>query len=545
MQKRIFFFVAALLLSVGVFAQSDNNSALPNGDVNGDGVVDVADIAAVIGIMRNGGGVAKPPVVVQTGQTPIDNDTLLMQYHCMELFDEGVTRLDTVLINYMSDNTMPEGQTFYLEGGKSYYIQDYVNITKGFTLETNPADIAAGLPRAYVYMGVGYADTEANPHTRQFMLARYANTAEEDYVTLNIGDIVIRNVNFGPQRYYTYSDKYGSGGNSAANPTGNYFINCYSQTMAFSISKLEISNCTFNGFVRGFIRFQGPRSEVIEELTVDNCVFYDCGDFDANGRGYSWFAGSGNNNLANFYKNLNITNNTIIDCPRHALVSENRYLSWPSGTQWNILIENNTFVNFSTKSSNASHGLLIETQYAPSGSNIAVRKNLFVFTNKGYSDLRNLYMKGMRVDNQSVSYDIRDNYSTYIPAWGNFLASNNPNTTLVDGMFSARAFSDATYGAGFNNGSSNLGGMDQLRIKFGDNRNVNETDAVGYQLSADELFQDPQPLGAWRSSSDFDANMHRHNIDGFYYRRDARVLQHPIVTQKIGDQRWATGKAWK
>ena len=45
--------LAALLLSVGAFAQS---STPIKGDVNGDGVVDVADINAIIEIMRNGGG---------------------------------------------------------------------------------------------------------------------------------------------------------------------------------------------------------------------------------------------------------------------------------------------------------------------------------------------------------------------------------------------------------------------------------------------------------------------------------------------------------
>ena len=46
--KRLFMtFAAMLLVSVSVFAQSGNNEPL-KGDVNGDGVVDVADIAALI-----------------------------------------------------------------------------------------------------------------------------------------------------------------------------------------------------------------------------------------------------------------------------------------------------------------------------------------------------------------------------------------------------------------------------------------------------------------------------------------------------------------
>ncbi len=56
MRTKIFFLLATMLLtSMCAFAQSGNNGTL-KGDVNGDGVVDVADINAVIEIMKNGGG---------------------------------------------------------------------------------------------------------------------------------------------------------------------------------------------------------------------------------------------------------------------------------------------------------------------------------------------------------------------------------------------------------------------------------------------------------------------------------------------------------
>ena len=55
MKTKIMMLLAAMLLSAGAFAQSENNEPL-KGDVNGDGVVDVADIAAIIEIMKNGGG---------------------------------------------------------------------------------------------------------------------------------------------------------------------------------------------------------------------------------------------------------------------------------------------------------------------------------------------------------------------------------------------------------------------------------------------------------------------------------------------------------
>ncbi len=56
MKQKLFMLLAAMLLgSVSVFAQSGNNEPL-KGDVNGDGTVDVADITAVIKIMKDGGG---------------------------------------------------------------------------------------------------------------------------------------------------------------------------------------------------------------------------------------------------------------------------------------------------------------------------------------------------------------------------------------------------------------------------------------------------------------------------------------------------------
>lgn len=60
MKIKFFFLLAAMLQSVCAFAQSENNVSLMKADVNDDGVVDVADITAVISIMKKGGGVAVP-----------------------------------------------------------------------------------------------------------------------------------------------------------------------------------------------------------------------------------------------------------------------------------------------------------------------------------------------------------------------------------------------------------------------------------------------------------------------------------------------------
>ena len=69
MKQKIYMLLAAVLLgSASAFAQSGNEPL--KGDVNEDGVVDVADINAVIQIMKDGGGTGETPVYYwYVGQT--------------------------------------------------------------------------------------------------------------------------------------------------------------------------------------------------------------------------------------------------------------------------------------------------------------------------------------------------------------------------------------------------------------------------------------------------------------------------------------------
>lgn len=473
-------------------------------------------------------GTVGDPILIPATVDP--NDTILTQCYVPGL---EVTRIDTILSNYMGDNTMAEGQVFYLEGGEDYYFGASINITKGFTLETNPEDLATK-GRARVYLGVGYTSesgTATNAVT--LMLSRNAQSGSENGMMLQIQPITFNNINFQPQYYYSYMDQQGIGGNSSLSISANYFLNMNSQGLAFNMNELAITNCTFSGLTRGFIRFQGPNRETIENLIVDNCVFYDCGPYDTNGRGYAWFAGPGNNYNSNFYMNLQITNNSFIDCPKHAFVSENEDLAWPTGTTWNITIENNTFINLSTRSSSSGHGLLLETRYAPIGSKFTCRKNLFVLVRAGDNDPRTLYMRGMRLQTPAgYDFDFSDNYATEVPQW--------TTSNLTDGLFTNYPFSNSSTGAGYDNGANNAGGYDETVIKFGNNVNGNEDDAVGYSLTPEELFQDPAPLAI-----DGYKDMHRHNVDGFYYNNTSHVTNHPIYTKNIGDQRWKTGAAWR
>ncbi len=479
-------------------------------------------------------------------------DTLLQngdQYNMYGVKDLIATRIDTVLTNYMSDNTLAEGQVFYLEGGKTYYLSSSVDMTKGFTLATNPEDIAAGKGRATVLQGIGWsneAHTAAN--VNNWNLCRRAQSGTENGVTLAIQAIVFEDINFHPMAWFNYMDQKGTDGNSQYTICGNYFMNMNSQGLSFILSELRVSNCTFCGHVRGFIRFQGPNRQIIEKLTVDNCVFYDEGGYDTKGRGYAWFAGPGSNRKSNFYKNFTFSNNTIIDCPRVALVQESASkFTWPEGTTWNINLSNNTFVNFSTRSSGSGDGRIFNFNIVPVGSNIAFKKNLFVWAGNKNDVDRSYYMKGMYASTKDLKYDFADNYSTVMPSYkgskSTYLPSTDPKTTLIDGMFSAVSFSNKTSGAGYKD--LNIGGYGETQIKFGDNHNGNEDDAVGYQLTAEELFKDPYTIGMVTAAETFEKDAYRHkDISGFYYNNTPRVTAHPIYTKEIGDPRWRTGASW-
>ena len=81
MKQKFLMLLAVVLLScASAFAQSGNNNPL-KGDVNEDGKVDVADIVAVIDIMRNGGGTVETPVYYwYTGTTVPTADNLASIY---------------------------------------------------------------------------------------------------------------------------------------------------------------------------------------------------------------------------------------------------------------------------------------------------------------------------------------------------------------------------------------------------------------------------------------------------------------------------------
>lgn len=430
-------------------------------------------------------------------------------------------RIDTVLANYMSDNTLAEGTTFLLEGGKTYYLVNTVNMCKGFTLKSNDPE-----KHAKVYLGVGYSsngrytDEEVGgPVSCNFSFGRNAGNGEMGGITVQ--SITFQGIDFDCENAYTYfeRDKWAAGSG-----LGNYFINQNSQAMPFSLESFEIIDCNFRHMIRGWIRFQGPNRKIIEKFVVDDCLFYDCGFYDNNGRGYSWIHGDAQHDQQNIFKNFSLINCTFLDSPRHALISENNNRAWPSTTQWNIRIENNTFINFSTRSKDR---LLIEMRYNPNNSTFICKKNLFVIVRKDANDKRKLYAAGMRVENANgCSYDFADNYATVRPDFTDDKMNNTDwKQAITDYLWSSYQFSHTSRGANRKVGNThlNIGGAEETKIKLGE-----------VPITATDLFEDPLP-----KSADGDIDMHsNYNLNGFYYKSTDKVHNHEIYKKNIGDPRW-------
>ncbi|MDE5988317.1 MAG: hypothetical protein K2H17_02860 [Duncaniella sp.] len=406
--------------------------------------------------------------------------------------------LSSVLINHMANPFIADNQVFYLEGDKTYTLSENVFLTKGFTLATNPADYFSG-KRAKV-------DFSNSGMTYNLMLGGdgYTQHSEE------IGAMIFEGIDFDASD----AVNYGFGSSS----TVNYFMNSLSNAGAFNIEAIELRDCTFRRFIRGFIRMQGF-NHVVSRLKVDGNLFYDCGYYDGNGRGYPWFVSPGSA-TCNLYKDFEFTNNTIYDSPRDALISDsNKNIVWDEKTKWNIRIENNTFVNFSTRTASR---YLILMRYIPGGSYMSVQRNLFVLA-ADESDSRNLNSSGVDIrfidGTGEFSFDVKGNYSV----------GCRDSHLVDDGIFRAGKFSATRYSFGAfpecNNGTAA-----DLVVKVGST-----------PLKATDLFTDPNPV--YKSHIPTSVNELDHaapdNIfEALRYKQTPEVLNHEIYTLSIGDPRW-------
>lgn len=464
--------------------------------------------------------------------------------HADLLAQYGNTRVDTfaaaaefdaapispTLYDFISNTNYAEGQTFYLEGGKTYYIDGNDITCKGFVLATDPADVKQG-KRARVICGLGKnalynqatngEQWNGGPYS-MFMFGRQPEAGEGGEIYMK--KLAFYDIDFDNPKAFNYGDNLaGMGGVS-----GNYFFNMYSDGMAVTLDSLVIENCSFKRLVRGFIREQGPNYKVWNHVLIKGNQFFDCGYYNNGAGGYPWIAGAGTNNGTNLFKDFKFIDNTIFDCPFPSLFCQaTDGMQWTAGP-WNITFENNTLVNFNTRAS----GVIFNMRVLPNGSVYNVHRNLIVLC-KQVGDERVLNQYGadiretmMLSDGSAgkVTLDFSDNYST--------------NNDLTNGsIFSANAW----------NSSSN---SFQPLIKNGAATLTGTLDVEVADISATELFVSPCPPHKATSASD--QNMHRADaLDGtatseynvnLYYKDVNNEVVKMLNEKNIGASRWRNGK---
>ena len=396
------------------------------------------------------------------------------------------------LYDFISNTQYAEGQTFYLEGGKTYYLDGNDITCKGFTLATRPEDVAEG-KRARVICGIGKHSRynqatngeqwNGGPYS-MFMFGRQPEAGEGGEIRMK--KLAFYDIDFDNPEAFNYGDNVaGLGG-----VTGNYFFNMYSNGMAVTLDSLVIENCTFKRLVRGFIREQGANYKVWNHVLIKNNLFFDCGYYTQGAGGYCWIHGSGQNVASNLYKDMKVVENTFYDCPFPAFFSEQSEIAWTSGS-WNITFSNNTLINFNTR----ADGSIFKMRGLPNGSVYNVKNNLFVLC-KQPGDQRVLAMWGADIRNTQTMSDGSAGKVTL-----NFENNWSTNNDLTNGSIFSNSAWTAT--------SNNFGKL----VKDG-NATLNGTLEVNVaDISATDLMVSPCPPHIAATAND--QNMHRADaLDG-------------------------------
>lgn len=446
------------------------------------------------------------PIIVAPYVDPNDTIRGAVEYNA--------TRLDTILANFVNDNTLAEGQTFYLAGGHNYYFTGNPQAQKGFTLATDPADLAQG-KRAVVYMD-GIAMNGETPRTGNWMFGKNKEAGDVD-APVEVQDMIFENIDF----QCPLARNFGAGSAS-----GNYFANMYSGGLAVTFESLQFKGCTFQGFVRGFFRVQGSRYKIFKKILVEDCLFYNNGYYDNNGAGYAWFAGDGGHVKSNIFMDIQIRNCTFYDSPRVALFTDNnKSLSWGEDHKgYHFTVENCTFINLSTRTSGRN---FFNMRYLPDNSSIVFKNNLICLA-ADPSDGRALHNCGADVREVAglgrLTLDIRDNYS---------LGCRDEHMK-DDGIWTASAFSAAKNAFGdkwdWEPGLVTKNKED-LVVKVGEPA-----------LRTDEFFMNPNPKNKNYDAgvpSKFDHAAPDNIFDALKVNTASlKVTEHEIYKKRIGDKRW-------
>lgn len=451
-------------------------------------------------------------------------DTMIIDGQTIQ-FANGLkaTMLTDVLDGFMTDNSLAEGQTFYLEGGQAYVFRGNQDLYKGFILKTNPEDLAAGKGRAKVYLG-GVSLNGNATRTMNFMLGRMPVDGENANIPIDIDSLVFEEIDFDVPLAQNKFE------NSAS---GNYFCNQYSGGMGINVNSFVVRNCSFQHIIRGFFRTQCAFGEYIDKFLIEGNEFYNCGGYSGNGSGYNFINGDMNNAASNIFHNLIWRNNTIYDCPMGNLITHGTKTgAWTDpDLVFNITIENNTFVNWNTYSGRP----LISMRSIPAGSTFTIKKNLFVQT-KAADDDRAMNLSGADIrtlngaNSGKTTFDISNNWST----------SDNINASSGD-VFTASAFSATknSFGAWANQYNNDPEGCD---VQYPSGTAALKVTAA--EISAVDLMNNPNPPHKVSGTEDADD----HYVDDLEGNGSASVnlyfknMDNEIVKNGIGAPKWRTSK---
>ena len=459
----------------------------------------------------------------QASSLPLPDDETVKRDDVFALATEKyqAAPISPTLYDFISNTAYAEGQTFLLEGGKTYYMDGNDITCKGFTLRTNPADVAQG-KRARVICGLGHHsryDQATNgeqwnggPYS-MFMFGRQPEAGEGGEIYMK--KLAFYDIDFDNPEAFNYGDnKAGLGG-----VTGNYFFNMYSNGMAVTLDSLVIENCTFKRLVRGFIREQGANYKVWNHVLIKNNQFFDCGYYTQGAGGYCWIHGSGQNVNSNLYKDMKVIENTFFDCPFPSFFAEQSEIDWTSGS-WNITFSNNTLINFNTR----ADGSIFKMRGLPNGSIFNVKNNLIVLCKKA-GDQRVLAQWGADIRNTQTQADGSAGKVTL-----NFENNWSTNNDLTNGsIFSASAWTATSnnFGKLVKDGNATLNGTLEVEVA---------------NISATELMEQPCPPHIAATADD--QHMHRADaLDGtatteFNVNLFFKNTDNEIYKNNVGAARW-------
>lgn len=433
--------------------------------------------------------------------------------------DYNAAPITPTLYDFISNTNYAEGQTFLLEGDKTYYIDGNDITCKGFTLRTRPEDVAQG-KRARVICGIGknsniYSGTNGEQWQGSytcFMFGRQPEAGEGGEIYMK--KLAFYDIDFDNPTALNYGDNAAGVGTVA----GNYFFNMYSNGMAVTLDSLVMENCSFKRMVRGFIREQGVNYKIWNHVLIKNNLIYDCGYYNQGAGGYCMIAGSGNNVNSNLYKDFKCIDNTFYDSPFPAFISEEKEIAWTSGP-WNITFSNNTLINFNTRAS----GAIFKMRGLPNGSVYNVENNLFILC-KQPGDQRVLQMWGADIRNTQTLADGSAGHVTL-----NFRNNWSTNNDLTNGsIFSANPWTATSnnFGKLVKDGNATLNGT--LEVQVAD-------------ISATDLMVSPCPPFVAATAND--RHMHRADaLDGtassFNVNLYFKDTNNDIYRNNVGASRW-------